>query len=327
MIRRRNFIANAAIAASALPMRSGLAQSYPSRSIRWVVPFPAGGAVDTIARRTAELLAPKIRQPIIVENKPGAGGAIGTVDVVRAKPDGYTFGFATTDTLVSAMLLLKEPGYEAKSDLTLIGKLCHSQQLLIVPAKSGIQDLRGLVSAARSRPGRLTFATWGSGTIPHLYMKSLESSAGIELVDVPYKGLMPAVHDLIGGQIDVALVPPSLATTFEQKGLINVLSVSGGGRLSQFPKVATVQEQGFQAPLFDYTYWAGLVGPRGLPAELRTLWTRQILEVQAMPEFISSLGPLGMDPSRRIGADFEADVAKEFEIIAALTRRLGITAQ
>ena len=326
MVRRRQFIAQAAVAAAALPWQAARAQDYPSRSIRWVVPFPAGGAVDTIARRTAELLTHKLRQPIVVDNRPGAGGAIGTAELARARPDGYTLGFATTDTLVSAMLLIKEPGYDARTDLALIGKLCHSQQLLIVPAKSGIQDLRGLISVAKSRPGRLTFATWGVGTVPHLYLKSLESAAGIELVDVPYKGLMPAMQDLIGGQIDLALVPPSLAMAFHQKGQVNVLSVSGGGRLPQFPKVATVQEQGLQAPLFDYTYWAGLVGPKGLSADLRSFWMRQLLEVQAQPEFISSLVPLGMDPSRRAGADFEADVAKEFEVFAALTRSLGISA-
>lgn len=323
MVHRRQFIAGAALSLGTLPIRSAMAQGYPSRSVRWVVPFPAGGAVDTIARKTAELLAPKVQQAIVVENKPGAGGAIGTLDVVRAKPDGHTLGFATTDTLVSAMLLIKEPGYDAKSDLSLIGKLCHSQQLLIVPAKSGIQDIRSLVAAAKAK--RLTFATWGPGTIPHLYMKTLESAAGIEMVDVPYKGLMPAVQDLVGGQIDVALVPPSLAMPFHQKGQVNVVSVSGGARLTQFPQVATVQEQGLKAPMFDYTYWAGLVGPRGLPSEIRNFWMRHVLEVQSTPEFITSLVPLGMDPSRRIGADFEADVAKEFDVIAGLTRRLGIT--
>ncbi len=322
MVHRRHLIAGAALSLGALPMRAVMAQGYPNRSVRWVVPFPAGGAVDTIARKTAGLLAPKIQQSIVVENKPGAGGAIGTLGVVRAKPDGYTMAFATTDTLVSAMLLIKEPGYDAKSDLSLIGKLCHSQQLLIVPARSGIQDLRDLVSAAKAK--RLTFATWGPGTIPHLYMKTLESTAGIELVDVPYKGLMPAVQDLVGGQIDVALVPPSLAMPFHEKGQINVISVSGGARLAQFPQVATVQEQGLQAPMFDYAYWAGLVGPRGLPADLRSFWMRHVLDVQSMPEFTASLVPLGMDPSRRIGADFEADVAKEFDVIAGLTRRLGI---
>lgn len=322
MVHRRQLIAGAALSLGTLPIRSAMAQGYPSRSVRWVVPFPAGGAVDTIARKAAELLAPKVQQAIVVENKPGAGGAIGTLYVVRAKPDGHTLGFATTDTLVSAMLLIKEPGYDAKSDLSLIGKLCHSQQLLIVPAKSGIQDIRSLVAAAKTK--RLTFATWGPGTVPHLYMKTLESAAGIEMVDVPYKGLMPAVQDLVGGQIDVALVPPSLAMPFHQKGQVNVVSVSGGARLAQFPQVATVQEQGLKAPMFDYTYWAGLVGPRGLPSEIRNFWMRHVLEVQSTPEFITSLVPLGMDPSRRNGADFEADVAKEFDVIAGLTRRLGI---
>lgn len=327
MLGRRDLISYAAGAACAAALgRSGpaRAQTYPGRPVTWIVPYPPGGPVDVIARRAAELLAPKLGQPVVVENKAGAAGAIGSAEIARSKPDGYTLGLATTDTLVSAMLLQKTPGYDSRRDLTLIGKLCYSQQLLVVPAKSGIHDLRSLVAAAKAKPGGIAFATWGPGSVPHLYMKSLEAAAGIELLDVAYRGLAPAVQDLLGGQIGVALVPPSVAVTYGQKGLINVISVSGGGRLKQLPQVATVQEQGFQAPMFDYTYWAALVGPRALPPEIGLLWRRLVLEVQAMPEFESSLIPLGMLPSGRVGSEFASDVRLEFELIGSLTRRLGI---
>lgn len=324
MHQRRQFLKTSASIAALGAGFPVAANAYPTRPVRWVVPFPAGGPVDIVARRAADLLAAKVGQAIVVDNKPGASGAIGTTEVARAKPDGYTLGLATTDSLVSVMFLQKTPGYDTRKDLSLIGKLCYSQQLLVVPASSGIRDIQGLVAAAKAKPEGISFASWGAGSIPHLYMKSLESAAGIKLLHVPYKGLAPALQDLLSGQINVALVPPGAALPYEKKGSINVISVSGGDRLPQLPKVATIQQQGMDAPMFRYTYWAGMVGPRGLPPEVLALWSKLVIEVQSMPEFTSVLVPLGMLPSGRTGAQFAEELSQEYEIIGKLIQELGV---
>lgn len=327
MNQRRNFVKLAATIATMGIGLPALADTYPTRPVQWIVPYPAGGPVDTIARHAASLLAPKLGQPIIVTNKPGASGTIGTADVARATPDGYTFGLATTDSLVTAEFLQKSLSYDAKQDFSLIGKLAYSQQLLVVPSNSGMRDLKDFVAAAKAKPGAIPFATWGPGSIPHLYMKSLENAAQIKLLDVPYKGLAPALHDLIGGQIDIALLPPGAALPHYKKGAVSVLSISGGGQLTDFPGVATIQEQGYSAPMFDYTYWAGLIAPKGLPVEILNRWKVLIQEVQAMPEFSATLVPMGMLPAGRIGDQFTDDVKQEFKVIGELVHQLGIEPQ
>ncbi len=229
-MKRREILASALSATAALASGGAFAQSYPSRPIRWVMPFPAGGPTDVIARKLAELAGPRIGQPIVVENKPGANGSIGIGEVVRAAPDGYTFGVAIPDALVSVASLVPSAGYDARTDLTPIMKVCHAQPVLIANSKLGVRDIAELLSAARRAPGTITCGTWGPGTFPHLAIESIASATGTRFVDVPYKGLAPALQDTLAGSVQLTVVPPTLAQQHQDKGTIRALGVCGTER-------------------------------------------------------------------------------------------------
>lgn len=325
MLNRRDFIAHTASLAALGTAVQVRAQAYPARPVRWIAPFSPGGPSDVIARHAAQIMTAKLGQPIIIENKPGAGGAIATAEVARSKADGYTFGVATTDTLVAPVFLLKSPGYDTRTDMTLVSKLCVSQPVLAARSNLGVNNVRDLIAAAKAQPRPMSYAHWGPGSVPHLYLETLKGLSGMELIDVPYRGGAQALQDLVSGQIDVMLLNAGLVAQYEQKGLLTVIAVSGqGGRLPQFPKAATMQEQGFDAPVFKLDYWTGLVAPKGLPPEVLKRWTSLVMELKASPEFVASMEGMGMKAYASAPDVFEADLKWEFDNLGALIKKLGI---
>lgn len=325
MFNRRDFVGSAAALAALGTTRLASAQAYPTQPVRWIAPFGAGGPSDVIARHAAELMTESLGKPIVIENKPGAGGAIATAEVARSKADGYTLGVATTDTLIAPVFLLKSPGYDSRTDITLISKLCVSQPVLVARSSLNVNNVRDLIAAAKAQPKPLSYAHWGQGSLPHLYLETLKSLSGIELIDVPYRGGAQALQDLVSGQIDIMLLNAGLVAQYEQKGLVTVIAVSGhGSRLPQFPKAATMQEQRFDAPIFKIDYWTGLVGPRGLPPAVVKRWTSLAMDLKDSPEFKASMEGMGMVAYASPPEVFEADMKWEFENLGALIKKLGI---
>ena len=327
-MKRRDILVSALYGAAALATGRSFAQSsYPNRPIRWVMPFPAGGPTDVIARKLADIVRVKLGQPIVIENKTGANGSIGTADVVRAAPDGYTFAVAIPDSLVSVASLFPTAGYDARTDLTPIMKICHAQPVLIANAGLGVRNIAELLAAARRAPGTIACGTWGPGTLPHLVIKSIERTTGTSFLDVPYKGLMPAMQDTLGNVVQLTVVPPTLATQLQDKGSAFALGVCGNERSPFMPQLPTMREQGIDTPTTRSTLWIALVAPKNLPEPMVKRWTELLTEAIRTPEFEAFLRAGGQSPLATAGADFQRELAAEYTETNNLIRALGIKPQ
>ncbi|WP_353235746.1 tripartite tricarboxylate transporter substrate binding protein [Diaphorobacter ruginosibacter] len=324
---RRQFI-GASLAA--LPLASAWADDYPKRAIRWINPFPAGSPTDAVARKLAEFASPIIGQPIFIENKAGANGSIGTQEVARSAPDGYTMGIAIGDSLISVASLLKNPGYDSRKDLSLICKFSSSTTVLFANAQSGIRSLSELIAKAKAKPDSLSYASFGQGTQPHMIMASLEEVTGARFVHVPYKGLAPAMQDIMGNVVQLSVGPPVMIAQYMQKNQLFPLAILGPHRTEFLPQVATFVEQGFDNPfLREATWWAGLIGPKKLPQAIMDRWGDVVKQAISKPEFAQFLatGAGGQLPTF-VGPDaFAKELASEWEMTNTLLRKLGVTPQ
>jgi len=299
--RRQILVAALAIA---LP-RLACAQDFPARPIRIVVPFAPGGGNDVFARHLAASMSEALKQQVIVENRAGAGGTIGSDIVAKAKPDGYTLLLGHTGTLAINPSLYPRLPYDAKKAFVAVGPLASAPLVLVVPSGSRIGSVADLVTAAKAAPGKLTFASSGSGTGGHLAGKLLEQAADISLVHVPYRGTAPALNDLAGGQVDMmfSVIPPTMPQV--EGGRLRALAVTGARRSERLPEVPTVAQAGI--PDYESTLAYGLVAPKGTPPEvLKTL-------ADAMS---AALGSVKLrEAFRQEGADPMAGSAKEFEAL------------
>jgi tripartite-type tricarboxylate transporter receptor subunit TctC len=285
--------------------RLAFAQDFPARPIRIVVPFAPGGGNDVFARHLAASMTDVLKQQVIVENRAGAGGTIGSDLVAKAKPDGYTLLLGHTGTLAINPSLYPRLPYDARNAFVAVGPLASAPLLLVVPSASRIGSVEDLVAAAKAAPGKLTFASSGSGTGGHLAGKLLEQAMGIGLVHVPYRGTAPALNDLVGAQVDLmfSVIPPAMPQV--EGGRLRALAVTGARRSDRLPQVPTVAEAGI--PGYESTLAYGLVAPKGTPPEvLRTLG-------DAMSASLGS--PKLREAFRQEGADPMSGSAKEFDAL------------
>ncbi|QNP47613.1 Bug family tripartite tricarboxylate transporter substrate binding protein [Diaphorobacter aerolatus] len=327
---RRNFIGASLTGMAALPFGSAWADDYPKRAIRLINPFPAGSPTDAVARKLAESIAPLLGQPVFIDNKTGAGGSIGTQEVARAVPDGYTMGIAIGDSLISVASLLKNPGYDSRKDLSLICKFSSATAVLFANAQSGIRSLSDLIAKAKAKPESISYASFGQGTQPHLIMASLEEATGAQFVHVPYKGLAPAIQDLLGDVIQVSVGPPVMIAQYMQKKQLYPLATLGPRRTEFLPQVPTFVEQGYKNQfLSESTWWAGVIGPKKLPQAIVDRWNDVVKQAISKPEFAQFLatGAGGQLPTFVGPADFAKELAVEWEMTNALLRKVGVTPQ
>jgi len=267
---RRTFTL-AALGATALP---ALAQdAWPAKPLRIIVSFAPGSGNDIIARQLAPKLGESLGQTVIVENRSGGGGLIGTEAVVRAAPDGYTFGLGTSSQLVMNPALLPKLPFDIERDLTMIGLISRTQMVLAA-RRDGPADLRGLVARAKAAPGKVSYGSGGNGSISHIVGESFARSAGVELLHVPYKGNGPAMQDLAGGQIDLVWDGFSSSGPLMKSGQIRVLAVSGDKRNPLYPDVPTFTEGG--VPDYEAYTWNCLMAPRGTPRAIVDRMNREL---------------------------------------------------
>ncbi len=256
------------------------AQAFPSRPIRLVVPSAAGGAPDTICRVMGNELATALGQPVVIDNKPGAGGAIGMAEVARAAPDGYTLGYGNVVTLAINKSLYAKLPYDPDS-LTSVALLGTVQNALVVRKDLPVMSVQELIAYAKSRPGKLTMGSAGNGTTGHLGGELFKSLTGTFITHVPYRGSPQAIQDLIGGQIDLMFDNLSSIAPHIKDGRVRALGVSGARRSPAFPQLATIQEAGVKG--YETTAWGGIVGPNGLPGEIVTRLNQEINRILASP--------------------------------------------
>ncbi len=286
------------VSACAMSMLCGLSvgaqAAYPERPVKLIVPFTAGGPADNVARILSSALGQTLGQPLVVENRPGAGGVIGAAEVARAKPDGYTLGISNADSLITGPILVPTAGYDAAEDFTLISQVAMGRQTLVVNPEVPVETLPELVALAKEQPHLINYASFGPGSRPELIFGEVAAQSDVDWIGIPYKGMAQAVQDLLANRVQVALVPSSLAAEFEAKGLVRPIVVLGEERDPYFlPDVTTSVEQDLHTPIMDTHMWVMVFGPAGLPDEVSKKLAEAIQTALGTSEFQSQIRGAG----------------------------------
>ena len=322
---RRTFFYLTSGAALTAVLRTAMAQTYPSRPITLIVPFPAGGATDVVARVLAKGLSEQIGQPIVVDNRPGANGAIGSAAAAKARPDGYTLVMAGVNTHAMNDSLIKPRPYDSARDFAPITLTALIPIAFVINPQLPVTTLQELVALARSRPRQLSYGSSGAGGPQHLAMELFKIAAGIDIVHVPYKGGAPQLNDLIGGHILIGSIglPPVLQHI--ATGKLRALAVTDAKRSAFLPNLPTVAESGF--PDFEVSYWLGLMAPAGTPRDIIDRLAAESAAVLTRPDIREALAKQGAEALTSSPDVFknlvEHDIAKWSKVI----QDAGITAE
>ena len=298
------------------------AQDYPNQSVKLVVPFVAGGGVDVVARIIAPRLAEELGQPVVIENRGGAGGALATAAVAQSAPDGYTILFGTGSTHGTNPNVYPKLPYDPVRDFTPIVLCTMSPLLLVVPPTLPVKSAAELIALARSKPGELSFASYGTGSINHLGAELFNSMAKIQANHIPYRGAAPALTDLIGGRIHYTFDGISTAMAYIQSGTIKTLGASGLQRTPIFPDVPTVAETAL--PGFEFTTWFGFFAPAKTPSAVVELINRKTNNVLAMASVKESFAKLGIESAGGTPDALANKVKTEIEKWATIVREKNI---
>lgn len=256
------------------------AETYPSKSVRMIIPFPPGGTLDVIGRMLAQQLSEQMGQSFVVENRPGGNGTIGAAAVARSDADGYTLLF-NASTFISAPMTMKSVLYDTEKDFTPIASVAKAPMSISVNKDLPINDVKSLVEYAKANPGKMTFAVGSIGSAGHLATELLRRSGNLDFMIVPYKGTAPALQDLIGGRIDGFIDPILGSLPYHQSGMLKVVAVTSEKRASNLPDVATVQET---IPGYEFYSWYGLWGPKDLPEDIAIRLNKEVLKALEVME-------------------------------------------
>jgi len=299
-------------------------EPYPAKPVRIIVPYPAGGVADLLPRTVGQKLSDKWGQPVVVENKPGASGNIGMAEGARAAPDGYTIVLAPTGNLTVNQFLFNNLPFDAARDFTPITVLATSPNVLVVHPSVPAKTFRELLDYAKANPGKLNFASPGEGSGAHLAGELLNAEGDIKTLHVPYKGIAPAVNDLLGGQVQMMFAGISTVIQHVKAGRLVALAVASPKRSAQLPEVPTVAESGF--PGFDVTSWYGIVARAGTSNAIVQKVQRDMAEALLSPEVQSKLQDLGLEPVGNTPAEFRDRIEAESRKWGAIVESAGIKA-
>jgi tripartite-type tricarboxylate transporter receptor subunit TctC len=315
----RRLAAAAALATAALP---ALAQSWPAKPVRIVVPYPPGGPVDISARLLAPKLQEALGQPFLVENKPGAGGNIGADYVAKSAPDGYTIGMGAIATHAINPALMANVPYDPVRDFRHLALVVQVPNVLVVNTELPVRSVAELVAYAKARPGKLDFASGSTGSTGHLAGELFKQMTGTFMVHIPYKGAPAAVADLLAGRVHLMFDNLASALPNVKAGKVRALAVTTRKRSSALPDLPTLDESGLKG--FDMTTWWGLMGPAQMPADVAQRLAAETLRAMDAPEVREKLRAMGMEGSPvRTPEQFTAFVDAERQLYAQLVKRSG----
>lgn len=296
------------------------ADTYPSKPVRLMVPFPPGGPTDVLARIVAPRLAERLGQPVLIDNKPGASGMVGADVVARAAPDGYTLLVNASIHVINPSLYPKQP-YDAIADFAAISNLADVPLVLAVNPKVPAQSVKDVVALAKSAKAPLAFASAGNGASQHLSGEAFKVAAGIDLLHVPYKGSAPALTDLIGGQVQLMFDSLPSAMPFVKSGAIRALAVTTSKRTPALPDVPTIAESGY--PGFSISTWYGVWAPAGTPAAIVQKLSGEIAAIVRQPDVRAQFEKLGAEPVGNSPAEFSAFTKAELTKWAGIVKASG----
>lgn len=295
------------------------ASAYPSQALRIIVPYPAGGATDTLARLVAAKLQESWRQTVVVENKPGASGTIGNDMVAKAPRDGHTILMAIT-ALVQVPALMPKLPYDALKDLQPLVQVASTNSVLLLPASAPSHTLKEFVALAKANPGKYNYGSYGIGTSSHIQGSLLNLQAGVDLTHVPYKGAAPLMQDLRGGQLASAFV--DMATARPHLEVVKALAVTGPQRNKTLPNVPTFAELGFHS--FEPVGWFGLFMPTGVAAPIAAKFTAEASRILRLPDVVARIESLGMTPGELKGDEFARVVQSDAAVYARIIKDANI---
>ena len=314
----------AGLAAFGLSVASGpaLAQAYPAKPIRWVVPYPPGGGADIVARLIAGKLSQSLGQQVVVDNKPGASTIIGTDMVAKAPADGYTIGLITDSHAINPIFFPKLP-YDTLKDFEAVSQLVFVPLVLVANPTLNVKSVAELVAAAKSRPGKINYASIGNGTPHQLAMEWLKALSGAQMTHIPYKGVAPALTDVMGGQVDVMFTGTSTAAPQVREGKLVALAVSSARRQPAMPSVPSVAESPGLAD-FDFMTWYGVAAPAGTPRDVVQRLSRELASALNQPDVKDRLAQLGLVGAPSSSEEFKVFIERESKSLARLVKTTGV---
>ncbi|XAH26285.1 tripartite tricarboxylate transporter substrate binding protein [Xylophilus sp. GW821-FHT01B05] len=300
------------------------AQSYPVKPVQLVVPFPPGGATDIVGRLVAQKLGERMGQPVVVENRGGAGTIIGASYVAKAAPDGYTLLISSGSTFTVNPAINPHLPYDAVKSFEPIALVAQVPLLLVANAQVPVNNITQLITAVRAEPGKYVYGSFGTGTTGHFAGEQLLSATGLAMQHVPYKGSTPAITDLIGGQIPFSIDTIAATLPHIKSGKLKAIAVTGAKRSSLLPNVPTVAESGY--PDFDADSWLAVVAPRGIPDEAKKRLEKALAEAMAEPEVKDKLLANGLAPSYAPAATVVGLIDRDLPRMRAIAQRANIRA-
>ena len=300
---------------------SASAQTFPTHSIRAIIPFGAGSASDIIPRIVLDQLSSRLGEPVIVENRAGAGGTIGAAAVVKSEPDGYTL-LVNSSAHTIAPALYPNLSYDVRRDFVAIGAIGSVPNVLVMSPARGIKTIQDFVAAAKAKPGSFTFATLGVGSAVFMSAERFRVAAGYEAVHVPFKGGPEALSEVIAGRVDYYFCPVATALPFIRDGRLVALAVSSPTRTAALPDVPTTLEAGYRDS--DYTFWMGMFAPAKTPKDIVEKLSRELAAAVQAPAAREKLGALGVEPMPMTPAEFDAYVTAELGRYASFAKTAGL---
>ena len=304
-----------------IAMGAAAAQSYPTHPVRMIVPYAAGGASDVTARIVAAGLSERLKQQIVVENRTGAGGAIGAEAAAKAAPDGYTLLLGSASEIVMLPVVARIP-FDPLRDFAPVAMVSDIALVLAVHPSLPAQSVQELIALAKSRPGAINYGSAGIGATSHLAMAMFNAMTGTQMVHVPYKGSVPATADLVAGHLQVGTPTLPAALPYVKSGQLRVLAVTSARRWPTLPEVPTLAESG--VPGYEMTLWTGLMAPAGTPQDIVTQLHRETVEVLAMPQVKEAIGRQGGEINTGGPAEFGALIKSDLAKWQRVVKQAGI---
>lgn len=322
MKNRRQFIGGVAAFLTLSGAGIARAQSYPSKPIRLIVPFSAGGSSDLLGRIVAQKLGEQLGQPVVVENRAGVGAMLGTSYVAKSEPDGYTLVLGVSSALVFGPLTAKQQLYDPLKDFTPLSLLVHHPTILIVHPDVEAKTVKELIAFAKANPGKLNYGSQGTGTTAHLMGERFNKMAGVDIVHVPYKGAAPAMIDLLGGRIQIMFESASTALPHMKAGRVRALALANATRFAGLQDLPTIAEAGLTG--YDKSSWNGLLGPAGMPKDIVNRLSTEMVKVFSDPALRERLRADGVEPVGTDAAALARHMKTELEVWEPLVRAVGL---
>lgn len=312
------------LALALLFIGNAAAQGYPSKAIRFIVPYAPGGGTDIVARAVGDVLGRSLGVPVVVENRPGAGGTIGIAAAASAPPDGYTMVLSGT-SMVMAANLYKHLSYDAKRDLVPVSLVATQPDVLVVNPSTPARSIKDLIAQARARPGDITYSSGGIGSANHLATELFELLAGIHLRHVPYKGTEPALIDLLGGRVQMTVSVIASVLPYIKDGKLIPLAVTSTTRSPALPNVPTMAEAGVKG--YDFITWYGIELPAKTPPAIVRILHQHIAQVMTSDKIRASFAKIGLDPQSSTPEAFDTFIGTELAKWAKVIKSAHITVQ